>query len=348
MAFFKEEIRAFNIAYFDNTCAALDSEKGMQYFCRDVFKQGIVPDLDKEALDIITRDLTHRFMYDTSKKRSRWGLVSIPHDLLTQCAERILAKVVVRRRPKEEAEDEARRKAEEAERGRKAMEEKMAIVMASETFHQYQAETEARCRDEARRQAEERLRVETEPKAIELRRRAGEIFRRLAEEPYNEEEVARMTESHPMRARFSSLEELIAVITVMNAKGGRDLFVADLVKNHGRTLEKPRKRNVGDNDGVIYAIISRVDLKVYVGQTKNFDTRIRAHFNASGSELRIKDAIRNHDRKIFVSVILLAGIEGDRERDSAEIAAIQYLDCLSWNGRGYNKNHGGRRGGSNY
>ena len=52
---------------------------------------------------------------------------------------------------------------------------------------------------------------------MELSRRAGEIFRRLAEEPYNEEEVARMTESHPMRARFSSLEELIAVIASTNA-----------------------------------------------------------------------------------------------------------------------------------
>ena len=30
MVFFKEEIRAFNIAYFENTCAALDSENGMQ------------------------------------------------------------------------------------------------------------------------------------------------------------------------------------------------------------------------------------------------------------------------------------------------------------------------------
>ena len=43
MAFFKEEISAFNIAYFENTCAALDSENGMQYYCRDVFKRGLVP-----------------------------------------------------------------------------------------------------------------------------------------------------------------------------------------------------------------------------------------------------------------------------------------------------------------
>ena len=148
--------------------------------------------------------------------------------------------------------------------------------------------------------------------------------------------------------RFSSLEELIALIAVINTKGGRDLFVADLAKNHGRTPEKSRRYNEGDNDGVIYAIISRVDLKVYVGQTDNFDARIRSHFYTSGNEMGIKDAIRKHGRKNFVSVILLAGIEGDSDLDSAEIAAIQYLDCLWWNGRGYNKSHGGGRGGSNY
>ena len=147
--------------------------------------------------------------------------------------------------------------AEEAETTRKAMEEIRAKLLVSETFRQSMAEYEARrqAEDEARRQ--ERFRAETEPKAMELSRRAGEIFRRLAEEPYNEEEVSRITESHPMRARFSSLEELIAFIAVLKTKGGRDLFVADLAKNHGRTPEKSRKRNVGDNDGVMYAIISR-------------------------------------------------------------------------------------------
>ena len=62
----------------------------------------------------------------------------------------------------------------------------------------------------------------------------------------------------------------------------------------------------------------------------------------------IKNAIKKHGREIFVSVFLLAGIEQQEELDSAEIAVIQYLDCLSWNGRGYNKQHGGGRGGSNY
>ncbi len=47
MVFFMEEIRAFNIAYFENTCTALDSEKGMEYYAATY--------LDKEALDIITR-----------------------------------------------------------------------------------------------------------------------------------------------------------------------------------------------------------------------------------------------------------------------------------------------------
>jgi hypothetical protein len=66
-------------------------------------------------------------MYDTSLKRLKWGPISIPHDLLNECAERILAKVVVIGRPKEDAEDEARRQAEEAETTRKAMEEIRAL-----------------------------------------------------------------------------------------------------------------------------------------------------------------------------------------------------------------------------
>lgn len=105
MVFFKEEITNFQLAYFEKTCAALDSEKEMQYYCRDVFRNG------KDALDRITLDLTHRYMFDTKYKVPRWGLVDIPHDLIDQCAARILAKVVVLRRL--QAEEETRRQAEE-------------------------------------------------------------------------------------------------------------------------------------------------------------------------------------------------------------------------------------------
>ena len=97
--FFKEEISAFNVAYFGEMCAALESEGAMQCYCRDTFRRyrGLVPDSDKDALELIVLDLTHKYMYDTRLKRSKWGLMSIPHDLLNECADRILAKVVGRR-----------------------------------------------------------------------------------------------------------------------------------------------------------------------------------------------------------------------------------------------------------
>ena len=106
MVFFKEEITNFQLSYFEKTCAALDSEKEMQYYCRDVFRNG------KDALDRITLDLTHRYMFDTKYRVPRWGLVDIPHDLIDQCAARILAKVVVLHRL--QAEEETRRQAEES------------------------------------------------------------------------------------------------------------------------------------------------------------------------------------------------------------------------------------------
>ena len=126
-------------------------------------------------------------------------------------------------------------------------------------------------------------------------------------------------------ARFSSLAELRADFVV---SGCRDAFVAGLVKNHGSTPDRSRKGNEGDNDGVIYAIICRVDLKVYVGQTKNYDVRMRQHFGGNGGSQCLTSAINEHGRENFVSVILLAGIEQQKELDSTEMAVIRNLDCV--------------------
>jgi len=107
MVFFQEEIAQFNLAYFENICNLLDTEKGMHHFCRDTVlrTKGSVPDLDKDALDRITLELTHRYMFDTKYKVGRWGIVLIPEALIDEYAARMLAKVVVRRGP--QAEEEA-------------------------------------------------------------------------------------------------------------------------------------------------------------------------------------------------------------------------------------------------
>ena len=79
----------------------------MHHFCRDTVlrTKGSVPDLDKDALDRITLELTHRYMFDTKYKVGRWGIVLIPEALIDEYAARMLAKVVVRRGP--QAEEEA-------------------------------------------------------------------------------------------------------------------------------------------------------------------------------------------------------------------------------------------------
>lgn len=165
-------------------------------------------------------------LFDTKYKVGRWGIVQIPEALIDEYAGRILSKVVAHRRP--QAEEEAQRQAEASRRA------------------------------EAFRKVNE-----------EATRKAGEEARRLAEELWNEEarlqeevarkakaKAARKAEISPARARFSSLEELLAD---MHKKGDRDPFVADLAKNHGRTRDTSRQRKGGDNDGVIYAITCRID-----------------------------------------------------------------------------------------
>jgi len=87
----------FQLAFFENICNLLDTENGMKYYLRDTFQKGIVPNLDKDALDRITVDLKHRYMFDTKHKISRWGMVEIPETLIYTYADRILAKVVVHR-----------------------------------------------------------------------------------------------------------------------------------------------------------------------------------------------------------------------------------------------------------
>ena len=67
------------------------------------------------------------------------------------------------------------------------------------------------------------------------------------DEDEEEDNVARRTGSNPMRARFSSLEELNADILT---KCSRNLFVADLAKNHGRTPDASRKRKKGYDSGL--------------------------------------------------------------------------------------------------
>jgi len=150
----------------------------------------------------------------------------------------------------------------------------------------------------------------------------------------------------PERGLFASFADLVADI---RAKGGRDAFVANLASNrnlYGSTRDTSRRSNTGDKDGIIYAIVNLANRKCYVGQTKNFDIRMSIHFSQGkgGYKTYIKRAINKHGQEKFMSVILLAGIEKQKELDLTEIGVIKYLDCLAPENRGYNIHAGGRGG----
>ena len=142
----------------------------------------------------------------------------------------------------------------------------------------------------------------------------------------------------PMHASLAEVAEDISKM------GGRDGYVKALAGNPGYTRDKSRKRSDYDNDGIIYVILNRRNLKVYVGKTDNVDVRFREHLSGNGGARVLQSAIKKYGRKMFVGVILLAGIQDQTELASAEIAAIEHLDCLTTGKRGYNIQLGGEGG----
>ena len=116
-------------------------------------------------------------MFDTKYEVPKWGLVDIPHNLIDQCADRILSKVVVLRRP--QTKDEARRQAE----GRL-----LAETMAEK---------------EARRQAEDEARPMVSVEEEELGGEEGYTIRRRRRLCYPIASVLSPTD-HPTSAASSS------------------------------------------------------------------------------------------------------------------------------------------------
>jgi len=91
----------------------------------------------------------------------------------------------------------------------------------------------------------------------------------------------------PMHA---SLAEFAAISNM----GGRDGYVKALAGNPGYTRDKSRKRSDYDNDGIIYVILNRSNLKVYVGQTDNVDVRFREHLGGYGRARVLQSAIAKY------------------------------------------------------
>jgi hypothetical protein len=61
----------------------------------------------------------------------------------------------------------------------------------------------------------------------------------------------------------------------------------------------------------------------------------------AGTDAQEFSKVRSQSTVRIVGVILLAGIQDQTELDSAEVAAIEHLDCLTTGERGYNLQLGG-------
>jgi len=73
-------------------------------YCRNTFKNGVLPDSDKHSLERIIPDLLFRYMYEFRSKLQRWGVVDISRNLVETYADRILAHLKTCRSRQAEAE----------------------------------------------------------------------------------------------------------------------------------------------------------------------------------------------------------------------------------------------------
>lgn len=96
----------------------------------------------------------------------------------------------------------------------------------------------------------------------------------------------------PMHASLAELAESISNM-------GRDGYVKALAGNPGYTF-KSRNRSDYDNDGIIYMILNRRNLKVYVGKTDNVDVRFRNHLSGNGGARDLQRAIAKYGPQNFV------------------------------------------------
>ena len=93
--------------------------------------------------------------------------------------------------------------------------------------------------------------------------------------------------------------------------------------------------------GVIYKIINNINQKLYIGQTTNFEDRIKQHKKARSEYSLLHRAIRRHKWHNF-SVIKLHENVPFKDLEWLEKYCISIYDTMSPNG--YNLKYGGNRG----
>jgi group I intron endonuclease len=104
--------------------------------------------------------------------------------------------------------------------------------------------------------------------------------------------------------------------------------------------------DIDEKNGVVYACYNIVNGKVYVGQSWDFEKRIKGHKKDSKRVngrccKKFYNAIKKYGWKNFEFIILIDNIETQEDLDSWEIYFIKFLDSVK---TGYNIRDGGSHG----
>lgn len=100
---------------------------------------------------------------------------------------------------------------------------------------------------------------------------------------------------------------------------------------------------------VIYKITNKINYKLYIGQTINYEERIRQHKqtpfreNSKEKDRPLYRAIRKYGVENF-SFEIIDTAENIEELNKKEIYWIEYYDCCVDNNKGYNLDRGGKNG----
>ena len=95
-----------------------------------------------------------------------------------------------------------------------------------------------------------------------------------------------------------------------------------------------------EKTGVIYRIYNTVNGKSYIGQTTEFERRIKIHFRKHNSCTALRNAINKYGKESFRVEILESDVP-EKLLSKLEILHIRFWNTLTPNG--YNLNIGGRQ-----
>jgi len=283
-----------------------------------------------------------RLQWETDEKV--WKAVEGEEETVREAGEEAVWMALMEEWKVEEEEEAARKAVEEAREPKSEVVRMAKVVRAAKVVRNKAAAARRKEVKKAMRNVVEKVvrnAVRDAKAVVEARRRWEALRNAGALSKADEEALQKTLVSIALAASAGEIPiyspaQRLAEITSC----GRDPFVAELLKNphiYESTPDALRHRTPGDHDGIIYLLICLENLKLYIGQTKNFDVRMRDHRKGhKGTTGVLTKAIKKHGWYNFMSVILIRDIGPKEELDSIEIALIKHFDCLTSGKRGYN------------